>query len=282
MLRNNPLLKSLSVLALAFGNPAFCQSTATPNVKQDAKNSSCSNIVALAGNVKIDCKSLTPAQQKLIESIPSLLNKILVRQLDPDAVRTMLENIQSQVNTTGVLEPDTIPYPVGFFPTPDNSGLNVFFGSNLISFNGDRCVILNLSGEDALWVERAGTGMLISAKVFDPDKKIMAEIEKNKVTINPNNTFKHEIKKHSLVVVSQADQEVLNVNFMNPHVMIITGIFYGEGFGRLVASNKSMEDEKGFVHMSGSSVGCGKGRPVFSFGPSGYRIELVPNGAPPN
>jgi hypothetical protein len=94
MLQSNLLLKSLSALILASGGlSAFGQSTATPSVTQDAKNSSCSNIVALAGNVEVNCSSLTPAQKKLIESIPGLLHKIIADQLDPQVVMTKLDEI---------------------------------------------------------------------------------------------------------------------------------------------------------------------------------------------
>lgn len=96
MLQNNLLLKSLSALMLASGGlQALGQ--APPSVKQDAKNASCSNIVALAGNVNLDCSSLTPAQQKLIESIPALLHKILANQLDPNAVMEKLNEIHKDI-----------------------------------------------------------------------------------------------------------------------------------------------------------------------------------------
>ena len=93
MLRSSLLLKNLSALVLSFGNLAFCQSPSTPNVKQDVKNSSCSNIVALAGSVEVNCSSLTPAQQKLIASIPGMLHKIIADQLDPQVVMQKLDEI---------------------------------------------------------------------------------------------------------------------------------------------------------------------------------------------
>jgi len=71
------------------GSQAFGQTL--PSVTQDAKNSSCSNIVALAGDVKIDCSSLTPAQQKIIESIPSILHKILANQVDAETILSKLD-----------------------------------------------------------------------------------------------------------------------------------------------------------------------------------------------
>lgn len=74
------------------------RSQTQPNIKQEAKGTSCSNIVALAGNATVNCSSLTPAQRKLIESIPSVLNKILVNQLDPEVVMKKLDEILHAVN----------------------------------------------------------------------------------------------------------------------------------------------------------------------------------------
>jgi hypothetical protein len=89
-------LNSLSAIVIILGSHVFGQTT--PSVTQNAKKSSCSNIVALAGDVKIDCSTLTPAQQKIIENIPALLHKILANQLDPDAVMSKLEEILHVVN----------------------------------------------------------------------------------------------------------------------------------------------------------------------------------------
>jgi hypothetical protein len=67
-------------------------------VKQEATNSQCTNIVALAGSGSINCSSLTARQRKIIEGIPSVLNKILTNQLDPDAVMAKLDEILRAVN----------------------------------------------------------------------------------------------------------------------------------------------------------------------------------------
>lgn len=82
------------LFAVVFRLPA----QTTPAVRQDAKNSSCANIVALAGNVSLNCSTLTAAQQKALDAIPAILNKILSDQLDPDAVMKKLDEILHAVN----------------------------------------------------------------------------------------------------------------------------------------------------------------------------------------
>jgi hypothetical protein len=85
-----------SIVIVFYGTLGLSQTQ--PSVKQEAKDTSCSNIVALAGNVSVNCSSLTPAQRKLIQSIPAVLNKILANQLDPEAVMRKLDEILHAIN----------------------------------------------------------------------------------------------------------------------------------------------------------------------------------------
>jgi hypothetical protein len=70
-------------LAVAILVSNFCALGQPPvQNKQDAKDSPCANVLALAGPVNMNCSSLTPEQQRLIASIPLLLHKLLVAQGD--------------------------------------------------------------------------------------------------------------------------------------------------------------------------------------------------------
>jgi len=84
-----PTIRSLSLGFLLIG---IAKGQNTPT-NQRASYSNCANIVALAGDVKINCSSLTPEQKKMLGRIPNLLNQLLVKQLDPDVVMPKLEEI---------------------------------------------------------------------------------------------------------------------------------------------------------------------------------------------
>jgi hypothetical protein len=73
---------------------SYAQAT-KPEIQQKADHSKCSNIVALSGNVSIKCSAMTPEQQRLIEKLPQLLNKILANQLDPDTIMKKLDEIEA-------------------------------------------------------------------------------------------------------------------------------------------------------------------------------------------
>src|SRR5580700_2050940 len=217
----------------------------------------------------INCYGIS---QKQADDFLTVLNKISKDQIDGNTVMTMLSTIQSLINTTGVLEPDTLPDP-NFHGRPlSQSSINVFLGKNLIRVNGPSCVLLSIDGNDVLGVEKSETGMLINARVFDPSKKIMAEIVANQVTVNPNNTFRRYIGRHVLIVVDQSGNEVLHVEFLNQHAMIITGTFHEEGTGELVIDGGITMSRNatpgspppGKNLMSDIDVECAKNHPVFS------------------
>jgi hypothetical protein len=64
-----------------------------PGVEQKSDKSACSNIVALAGNISVNCSSLTPEQKIALERIPAILNKILANELDANLVMKKLDEM---------------------------------------------------------------------------------------------------------------------------------------------------------------------------------------------
>jgi hypothetical protein len=83
-------------------------------VHQKFENITCSNIVALAGDVNINCSSLSPEQKKMLERIPSLLNKILANQADPKVVGQKLDEIIETLSRLNQTRPsETISAPNG-------------------------------------------------------------------------------------------------------------------------------------------------------------------------
>jgi len=78
--------------------------------------------------------------------------------------------------------------------------------------------IVNIAGKDLLSVQRDPKGGLsVSAKIFDAEGKIIADIEDDEFTINQNNYFKRKRPDAStLIVYDQYDQPVLNIRYLNP------------------------------------------------------------------
>ncbi len=86
--------------------------------------------------------------------------------------------------------------------------------------------------EKALVLDRRDTQLLISAKVRGRDSKLLATIDNNEFNINTNNalpTHKPRPDKSTLIVHDQEGNEVLNIRYLNPHSVRITGILYFRG-----------------------------------------------------
>jgi hypothetical protein len=90
MTRYRRLITASSALFLSL---AFAYGQSTPTVQQKSEKSTCTNIIALTGNVNINCSNLTPEQKKLLERIHILLKRILANQDDSKALMDKMDEI---------------------------------------------------------------------------------------------------------------------------------------------------------------------------------------------
>ena len=103
----------------------------------------------------------------------------------------------------------------------------MYLGTGCAYSTRESVVILRVAGENVLSLKRSGSGILIGAKVFSHDQRIVADIVDNEFNINPNNYFKIKHPDPStLVVFDQQGKEALNVHFMNPSAVRFTGLLY--------------------------------------------------------
>ncbi len=109
---------------------SFCQTT--PDIRQKSDQSTCSNVVALTGSVDIKCSSLTPRQQRILKSIPSLLKKILDKQPDLVELKAEMDQVYALVQANSA--------------TPD-SGATILIdnGSNGNVVSGTRAINVPLN-----------------------------------------------------------------------------------------------------------------------------------------
>lgn len=142
------------------------------------------------------------------------------------------EKVLIEPETRGILFPARRPDPPG--PSSCNpsdipkQALKIFLGrSGLAYTTGDSFTFLEVAGKVLLAARRQGKELLVSARIYSRDDRIVAQIEDNRFVINPNNYFRRERPdKHSLVVFDQQDREVLNIEYLNPTTVMITGLFY--------------------------------------------------------
>ncbi len=91
--RTSYFLSALMAVTISQG-----QTASTRQKKSDVNN--CSNIVALTGNININCSQLTPEQRKALEQIPAMLRRILTNE-NPPALMAKIDEILKAVSERG-------------------------------------------------------------------------------------------------------------------------------------------------------------------------------------
>jgi hypothetical protein len=249
-------------------------------------NAACSPVAPGNNNTfNLTCSGLS---KKQVEQISKLLNAILTNQIDVDK---LVANLNPHIH--GYLTPDNKPDPPSDLPPmvrdqrhealiSSPNSINVYLGSNLINVTGDQCTIFNIMDKDVLWVDRSKEGLMISGVVFAKDKKIIAKLDRNEIDINPNNTFKRDLQKHRLIVTDDSDTEVLNVAFLNPRAVQITGKFYKEGYGTEGKRDVIIEADTLWIgtnrHLHEVQSGCNTNTIAYKIGIDGDGTDVSRHG----
>jgi hypothetical protein len=241
------VLKALEIVLATLAVVISCFSQKTPTITQKTRYSTCSNIIALAGNVSVKCSSLTPTQKKLIGSIPALLNKIISSQLDPNLLMKKIDELEASVKEihvqqefSGSLLPANDPTPENACSSiPQREGTMLMILGNSASLNPwFPHTVIRAKGEDVLTLNKKDNAIAIGVKIFGGDGRIVAEIRDNEFSINPNNYFRKERPDNStLIVYDQEDRKVLDVRFLNSNTVRFSGVLnYPHSLGPLVIS----------------------------------------------
>ena len=136
--------------------------------------------------------------------------------------------------------------------------MKVILGSNIGYTSKDMWVVLRLSGNDLLTMHRDKNGILINAKIFADDGKILAQIKDNEFFINEKNSFRIERPDtHTLIVYDLQAEQALNIQYLNPTLIRVFGIFrYSDSL--LVATDGSVilsNSHFGGMEIGGNIVG---------------------------
>jgi hypothetical protein len=150
--------------------------------------------------------------------------------------------------------------------------MRIFLGNSEAYSTEQRLIFLTIDGDEVLVLQKTESGMSVSAKVRGPDGQLEAQIVDNEFFINPRNSFRMQGDGgSSLVVFSPQNQRILDIEFLNPHVIKILGNFFGPSGEKV----KIDEDQQSYTSSNGakfiSSHDC------FHAGTWGF-IELLPTG----
>jgi len=232
------------ILSLLIAMPCVSQTKTTGEAKTAGP---CSPAVSGSKNTfTINCG----ISQKQGQKILGILNKILADQTNTEAVMAKLDELLNE----GLLIPGDEPPPVLDAIIPKDA-LVVNFGSNFAFSEQSSFVVCNIADEDILTMSRSTEGIALNARIYSADGRIVAEIEGNEFTINPNNYFrKKRPDKSTLIVYDQTGEEAINVHFSNRAYVIITGKFYKLGYGTITVTSSGIHTPDGGI-IRGITVG---------------------------
>lgn len=166
----------------------------------------------------------------------------------------------------------------GEFEIPEDQ-VAVMVGSEVFIEKRFPVTILQVADQPRLVLDRKDGKVSVSLDIFDsdPNPRIIAKIENNKFTVNPNNYFKSDPSSDGsrLRVIDQHDIEVLNVDFFNERSLRITAVLYFPGIqGPLRITNEKTTFEGRELH-SDCYVGSIFGVPVINIYPSKMPAQWV-------
>lgn len=145
-------------------------------------------------------------------------------------------------STSGILTPDNKPFlsDRAMPDLPDNS-ICLHLGDSIFCTNNFPHTVIQVANQPILMIDKKEKNILVSAKFFSEDLKILAELKENKFFINPNNYFRIERPNdHTLIVYDQQGLQALNINFLNKANIKLLGRFYFPGRPPLIIEEKRM------------------------------------------
>jgi hypothetical protein len=137
----------------------------------------------------------------------------------------------------------------------------IFLGDFAVSTAETSFVVMRLYDKNLLTIQRVGSGISISADIWDDDGKIFATIENNRFRVNSNKTIPLiRPDPHTLMVEDERKARVLTVRFLNPSTIKIGGIFRAGGKYPVIVDEDiitfgPLQIKEGFaLHVRGQSI----------------------------
>jgi len=145
------------------------------------------------------------------------------------------ENVATRIELTDYIEGQLTP---GSEPTPAinaecmsfgqaSDATAVLFGSNTTVALGFPYNALTVRDTPLVSLQRTEKGLLVSAKIFDAKQALIAQIVDNHFYVTLSEALKlAQPTVHSLTLFNGQSQ-ILDIEFLNPHAIAVTGDFYG-------------------------------------------------------
>jgi hypothetical protein len=132
----------------------------------------------------------------------------------------------------------TLPSPVSSNCPIPKGAVALYLGNAVSVVTKFPHVVFRVHGEDVLAVDRDAFGLLINFTAFDEGGNIVSRLNRNVFTaINPASHVERP-NKSNLIVFDDRDSKVLDVQFLNPQAIKVTGILRYQGAEPIVITEK--------------------------------------------
>ena len=160
----------------------------------------------------------------------------------------ILAGIERSTVREGDLKPGNLQTPLAPCPLPA-PGFYVFLGSNVFIVKGNTpTTAISYRGQELLRISGGAEGLRASAVVRSMDSRIIAAIEDNRFTLNPNNYFRLDHSDPSrLAVYDQYGDLALGLHFVNSSTLRVKGTWQLPSGRSLVITDDSLLVNGGFV-----------------------------------
>jgi hypothetical protein len=123
--------------------------------------------------------------------------------------------------------------------------------------------VISQGTEDLMVINRDNYGdVWLNAKFFDETGKIMCEIVNNRFRRNPGNTWAFRQTPISIAVLNEESRPVVNVEYINPEAIRITGDFYLRDGFHVILDNDRETQQFGQGELGGTLFPIGGERPI--------------------
>jgi hypothetical protein len=117
-------------------------------------------------------------------------------------------------------------------------GSNTFIGCPNVLVIDDKPVFSAVIQSGLIFKKRKK--LLVSIIIFDKDNNLIAQLEKNKWTLNHNKLFKKEIKKNKIKIFNNSGEVALECTAQKDGAVVVNGYFYING-RKFIATNDGLQ-----------------------------------------
>ncbi len=175
------------------------------------------------------------------------------------------EKVATRIDLTDYIEgqitPDSLPAPaenecVNFhFPLPEDATRVLLGASGAIALSYPY-VALQINKEEIITLQKTTRGMLVSAKLYDSQGKLAAQIIDNHFFVKVRSALRLDHSDPHSLKILDGDSTLVDIQFMNPTTLRVLGTLYGPLGTHLDVSQDDMR-VNGLGHMRSICVAGG-------------------------